>query len=168
MDSQLSNSTTTEPENGSQSLEQLDYAESILSEYEAMLGFPSVVPPKAENEAHRLLDLSPEERRKMTPEDCSEAEYCLKAYYGYLERVISQVDTKIVWLKETIARRIAQYSDNYNGYTFEERRLKATNLDSFTQRLDKTRVKMESIKIRLYSMSKAIYNVAGAFSRRKQ
>lgn len=167
MDSQSSHYTTTEQPIGKELLEQYERAVETIDEFQKKLNLPFSNINSIEEKAHELCSLSVEQRNKMTWEECQESEYYLKVYQAFLEKVLSQIDSKINIIKELINRFIAREVDNYSGYSYQERVNKAVNGNYYAQRLDKTRALLESQRIILSSASKSVYGVASAFSRRK-
>lgn len=138
-------------------------AEAALDQFELRAGVRPNSRPRCESDALYFLDLTLDERRKLTPDQLFEAEYCLLRYAEYLSRLHDQQAAKALVAKETISRLVMAAVDRQTGYAFEERRLKAINADPRAVEVDRQRVEAEARKQRLASAAKWVGDTARSF-----
>lgn len=163
INSSSSVSTTTKETDGTQPSTPLDAAESALEQFEEFCGLHRNTSPITKSEALGFLDLSFEQRRKMTGEALFEAEYTLLRYSEYILRLKDQQLARASVAREEISRLIAKGLDKQSGYSYEERRIKAISCNVKATELDRMRVECEARAKRLESVGKCVADTARSF-----
>lgn len=159
-ESQSSNSTTTKRKIGAESF--LASADEILEQFIESIGV--AIPRPNSTEADRLLNLTSEERRRMTPEECLDAEYTLLNYVVYISMMCDRLYAKASFAKDTLRRTVAKLSDRYEGYTYQEREIKTIANDDNARLLDRARAELEMKKNALYNHCKWVADIARNFN----
>ncbi len=119
--------------------------------------------PRCESDALQFLDMTLDERRKLTPDQMFEAEYALLRYAEYLARLHDQQAARAAWAKDVVARMVAPTLDDFTGYSFEERRCKAVAASAKASEVDRVRVEAEARKQRLFSAARWVGDTARSF-----
>lgn len=157
----MTTNETGEPESSADArLSQLD---KILDEYEAGLGLPGMGFPEVEQEAQRLLTLSPAVLVKMTAVQCGEAAYCLRQFGFHLQRATNREQGRVSWAEESIKKAIAKSINQYKGVSFDERKMQAVRDNDAASKLDSIRVhaklrleRVSHLAIRVSEMAKSL------------
>ncbi len=140
---------------------QLNDVEESINHWEDEKGICRAKPPKNQDEIQELLDMSSEERRGLTPDECGEAAITLNLYCNYINRVSQAQYSNSIWAKERLSHLIAKHEKNYKGFTYGERADKVTANEGVE--LDKKRIYCEMRSLRLKDMAKWIGEVAKSF-----
>lgn len=115
----------------------LEETNEMLDDYERSLGIPRMtIGSKIED----YLNLTREEIKKLSPEDCGEIAYIVARYAYYLQdkhnRQIANMNRAEANIKIIIADKI----DQYTGYGYEEKKNKAIKDNELAMKLEYVRV----------------------------
>jgi hypothetical protein len=111
-----------------------------LDGYEAGLGLPADGFPEVEQEAKRLLGLSPSVLRKMSAVEAGEAAYVLRQFSFHLQRAVNREQGRVRWAEECIKQTVAKTVNQYKGVSYEERKAQAVRDNDAALKMDRVRV----------------------------
>jgi hypothetical protein len=132
--------------------------DAMLDEYETKCGLPAFT--VAEDEAQRVLTISPAQLKSMTAVECGEAAVTLKQFAFYLQRCSNREQGRVKWAEESIKRLIAPSVGNVRGYSLEERRPLAVLNDDVAKKFDELRVKADLRVTRLNYLASKVESMA--------
>lgn len=113
-------------------MEKATRAETALDKYEAKFGLEplaSALNDNTENEATRLLNIPPDELKRMNSIECAEAAFILEQYALYLQRAVNSAQSRANWAEARINRLVGNILHQQPGYNHQERRIQAICID---------------------------------------
>jgi hypothetical protein len=134
-----------------------------LALWEEQKGLPPPKRPRATEKALELLDSDEADRRLMSAENCDDAAISLKAYAGYVARILAEEEGHLRFLVYQRDRLIVSRVDDYQGYSREERAWKAVMNNPDALELDKARLGVELKLVRLRELANGVWEVAKSF-----
>lgn len=153
-----------QPESGTSrnsATERLAELEQRLEEYEKRIGLPTFgLAEEVQEEATRLLKLTPKELRKMSAVECSEAAYTLQQFSNQLQEAMNREQGRVRWANENIDKMIATVVHQVPGYKYEERRAKAVRANDAASKIDEIRVQAQMRIERLNFRSAKVTDMA--------
>lgn len=138
--------------------------DAVLDEYETQAcGLRHNSPVKLKNEAMNLLEIEPEELRRMTAEECGEAAVILNSFAFHLQRAVNREMGRAKWADASVKKAITHSLGQQRGQSFEERRLLAIANDEAAAKLDQIGVQAQLRIERLSYLAAKAESVAKSF-----
>lgn len=134
--------------------------ESELDAFETVNALPAKIPLEVENEARRLIELSPVILKTMTASQCGEASYVLQQFSFFLQKAVNKEQSRITWAEENIKRVISSGINQVNGKSYDERKIKAISQNDAAIKLDKVRVDAQLRLHRISFLSQKVESMA--------
>lgn len=116
--------------------ERLLEKERELDRFETDCALPSECPLEVENEARRLLTLTPASLRGMTAIQCGEGAFTLLQFAFFLQKASNREQSRIKACERGRDFAALRGVDQVSGYGFEERMKKAVQQNDAATRLD--------------------------------
>lgn len=134
-------------------------ADELLDKFQASLGIKELGYKNADL-AERYLQATPDEIRKMSPEDCLEASIILSQYAWYIQRAWNEENTHINWAEAKLKRFAAEEGAKYKAPSAEERRYLAIINNEYGDKLEKLRGASQAKADRINFLANRIDGVA--------
>lgn len=122
-----------------------------------------------ENEAQRLLNLGPEELKRLSATECSEGAFILESFSIHLQRAINREKARATWSDARITRLISSFVHEMPAYTPSERRNMAIRSNDAAKETEAIRVsaqvkceRLEYLPARVSSLAKYLDNISHA------
>ena len=114
--------------------ERIQEVESLLLQYQKSLG---IAPPLHTSDIGKYLNMTIEQIRKMSPEECAEASFAIAQQALYVQQETNKHNQRINWAKTNINMMVTQHIDQYGSkYTpFESRKILAIKDNEYTSKL---------------------------------
>lgn len=141
----------------------LSRMEKALEDWEQKNGLPPLRRLRSESEALQYLDLPAADRRRLTPEECSEAAVVLSSYALYVNRLCQIEQARAQWLEQVLDTEMASAMTQRRAGSREERRGLTLGSDPVWQRLEQLRREALARCNRLGYFAHRIEYIAGAF-----
>lgn len=119
--------------------QRLEKADAYLDGWEEQLGLPPLRQPQSHSEAIKLLDLGPDERKCLTPEDARDAVLILAQFAAYISRATQREEARMIWCQDTIIKTVAARMQQQNAYSYQERLSLAISENDHATRLEQMR-----------------------------
>lgn len=117
-------------------------------------------------ETKKYLNLSRDDIIRMSIDECAEAIYLLAQFAFFLELSYNKEISRANWAEANIKIMVAPCIHDYQGYSFEERKLQAIHAGEITTKLEKFRVDsklnadlLQNVSRRVEYMSKTINDI---------
>ena len=105
-------------QNVSETIKKVD---ELLKEYESRLGIKELEHKNADL-IEKYIQASPDEIRKMSPDDCIEAAIILSQYSWFMQRAYNQELTNVNWAEAKLKKLLATEGSKYRAPSADERR----------------------------------------------
>ena len=147
--------------------ERITEVEALLLEYQRSLG---LVPSIHNADIGKYLNMSVEQIRKMSPEQCAEASFALAQQALYVQQEINKHNQRINWAKTNINVIVTGTIDQYGGkFTpFESRKVLAIKDNDYASKLQELVVKAQQMVDTLAYIPAKIKFVADMLSEYKR
>lgn len=135
---------------------------SDLDDFEKSIGLPPLGSPNVT--ALALLDLTKEQLRGMTRDDCSEGAALLAQYSFYLQRVSNREKVIIDYCDSSINAIVRPRLNQQKGWSYDERRLLAIAENDVARHLEGVQVKAQTRLNRLGFLASKVENMSRRLS----
>jgi hypothetical protein len=112
------------------------------------------------NQAEKYWNLTEDELRYMTPEQCEIAAYALSTYALYLQKSQNEEIAVMKWADAMISKEVTPYLNNYQYKDSDERRILAIQEQPYTKELYQLRTYAEARVDRLNFLANHIEKIA--------
>jgi hypothetical protein len=136
-----------------------------LDQWELDVGLPTLQVPLIKDEAVRLLELTPDDRRRLSGEELADAAVTLSMYATYLSRLAQREEADAVLLDERVVSLLRCSLANQPAYTPHERRVLALNQSVEARATDLQRVGASVKAKRLAFFAARVDRVAQSYER---
>lgn len=149
--------------------ERLKVLENLLDEYHKTVGTNTFT---RSTEVDEILELSPNDIRSMTEEECGESAYVLQRYAGYIQKESNRNESRIKWCNRCIdieiAERMMDYGDKYTK--FDERKFRAINdkTNAYMKRLQELLMHADIRKTEIQFLSSKVSSMANTLLEQRQ
>jgi len=132
--------------------------ERVLDEYEQSLGIKDI---EVSPEFDKIMNLTTENIRKASGEDCGEYAYILKQVAFNIQRAQNVESCRIKWAKNKIDRLVVESMQQFSQYAkYDEKRLLAIKNNEYATKLYNIEVYASLRLERLQMMSRKIDDLA--------
>lgn len=157
-----------EQQNGNQSSEEyskkwIEIQRDSLDKWENKIGLSKFNPPNSRDDALKFLEISSNDRSKMTCDECADAVITLAQYAAYVGRAAQREDSESLLLKEQINQLIGDLIPLQKAYSPEERKSLALLENENAQELERQRIAASVKSKRLFMYADRIDKVAKAY-----
>lgn len=104
----------------------------MLQKYETDLNLPIY---RKESKVEFYLNISTENIKKLSRDDYAEASLILSRYSMFLQQEQNTQKAMVDWAESLITITIADQVDQYQGYSYQERKMKAIKANEYTRKL---------------------------------
>ena len=91
------------------------------------------------SEVENYIGMSRIELCKLSGEECGEISYILQAFAFHLQKEINKEQARVNWADNLINLKAADLAQQYNGYSYEERKKQAISNDDLLRKLEEIR-----------------------------
>jgi hypothetical protein len=140
--------------------QRLAHVEKQITEYEQRKGVLAIQP---RNDVEEYLNMSRDQMRKLSADECGEAGAILGLYALHLQTVYNKELAKVNWTNDNIRRIIAAQVKQYSAKSADERRLLAIRENDYAKRLDELRTWAQMVVDRLAYQSARVEFIARAY-----
>jgi hypothetical protein len=116
--------------------QKLDKVNKALQEYEQGCGVPKYAP---RNEAERFINMKHDEIKKLLPDELGEGAVILGQFSYHLQQTYNEEIARVTWAEDEVKRTIAGYVNQYQGSSYEERKLLAIKESEYASKVDAIR-----------------------------
>jgi hypothetical protein len=135
-----------------------------LDAWEQAVGLPKYAGvPAYQTEAVRDLEMTPNERSKLSPDEAAEACVVLSQYAAHLTRVAQRAETEAFLLQERVTALVAPHLERQQAWGNEMKRVLAVLENPEVTALDTRRVAAEAKAKRLMFFAARVDAVARAY-----
>ncbi len=145
--------------------QKLEKVNKALDEYEQGKGLTKCQP---HNEADRYVNMKQEEIRKLTPEELGEAAVLLAQFSYHIQRALNEETSRVAWAEDEVKRAISGEVNQYQGSSYEERKLLAIKENEYARKMDYIRSYAKARADRLGYLSSKMEFLARMFSDLRQ
>lgn len=138
----------------------MDKLLQAMSEYEHKIGLKNKVVP---NPIDSYLNMSREDMRKLSQQDCREIALCLYQYSVFIQRCYNEKINEGNFLKNELDRAIVSEMQQVQAPTTDERRLLAIRNNDVARRLESEKNKCYFEANQIFGLSNIIKETAKAF-----
>lgn len=133
--------------------ERLRKVNAALDSYERELGLNQIV---LHNEGEQYFNMTHDQLRKLTWEQCGEAATVLAQSSFHLQRGYNKEVATANWARDLALRTIADEIGNYQGASAEERKQKALKGNEFANKLEQIRMYAQARSDRIGYLSSRV------------
>lgn len=119
-----------------EAINRLDEINALLDEYQKSIYIPRQT---VDSKIEEYLNLTREQIRKLSPEDCGEIAYVVSRFASYIQEKVNRQTAVMGWAEANIKIIIADKIDQYTGYGYEEKKNKAIKDNEVARELEKVR-----------------------------
>lgn len=119
--------------------EHLRSAMERLDEFEERLGLPARCPTALRSEATRLLAMGPDEKGRLSADECDLAASSLQDFAWWLQRCVNRLQSEVRWCEQLVRSTAGPSLHEMKGQSQEERWLAAVKQDARLQEADRAR-----------------------------
>jgi len=132
--------------------------EAELQAFEEECAIPGDCPIEVENEAKRILTMTPDVLRKYSAQACNEATFILNQFAFFLQKALNLEQGRINWAEENLKRMVLK--QNIAGYGLEDKKMKLIKEDDAAEALDNIRVQATFKKGRIAFLDDKVKEMA--------
>jgi hypothetical protein len=145
--------------------QKLERINKALDEYEESKG---LIKYKPHNEADRFINMKHSDMQKLTPDELGEAAILLAQFAYHIQRAFNEEVGRVNWAEDEVKRTIAGEVNQYQGSSYEERKLLAIKENEYARKLDYIRSYAKARADRLGYLSSRMEFLAKMFSDLRQ